>query len=53
MLNNLGLCGLNCSHCYALSEGQMKLLSARLEQWLGNFDRHEERFSRFTPVFAN
>ena len=51
--NHFAPCGLNRSRCYALSEGEMKLLNTRLEHWMGNFDRQAERFSRFTPVFAN
>ena len=53
MLNHFGPCGLNCSHCYVLSEAEIKFLSARLEHLLGNFDRHAEGFSRFTPFFDN
>ena len=53
MLNHFGPCGLNCSHCYVLSEGEIKFPRARLEHLLGNFDRHAEGFSRFTPVFVN
>jgi hypothetical protein len=53
MLNHFGPRGLICSHCYALSEGEIKFLSARLEHLLGNFERHAEGFSIFTPVFAN
>jgi len=52
ILNRFEPCGLNCSHCYALSEAEIKFLSARFEHLLWNIDRHAEGFSRFTPVFA-
>jgi len=53
ILNHLAPCGLDCSKCFAFSEGEIKLLSLRLEQLLGAFDRYAERFSRFLPVFTN
>ena len=53
ILTHLAPCGLNCSKCFAFSEGEIKLLSVRLEHLLGSFDRYAQRFSNFLPVFAN
>jgi len=53
ILSHLAPCGLNCSKCFAFSEGMIKILSVRLEHLLGAFDRYAERFSKFLPVFAN
>ena len=53
ILAHLAPCGLDCSKCFAYSEGEIKLLSARLKNLLGAFDKYAQRFSKFLPVFAN
>jgi hypothetical protein len=53
ILTRLAPCGLDCSKCFAYSEGEIRSLSAKLEQSLGAFDRYAERFSAFSPIFSN
>ena len=53
ILNILAPCGLNCVKCFAYSEGEIKMLSGRLQELLGSFDRSAERFSAFLPIFKN
>lgn len=53
ILQTLAPCGLNCRKCFAFNEGEIKALSRRLEELLGNFDPYAERFSGFIPVFEN
>lgn len=43
--NSLAPCGLNCSKCYAYVDGDIKNLSSRLKESLGNFDIYAERFT--------
>ncbi len=51
ILNHLAPCGLDCSKCFAFSEGEIKLLSSRLEQLLGAFDRYAEMFFKVSTCF--
>jgi hypothetical protein len=53
ILTHLAPCGLDCSKCFAYSEGEIKLVSRIVESLLGSFDIYAERFSKFLPVFAN
>ncbi len=53
ILDILAPCGLNCHKCFAYSEGEIRMLSARLQERLGSFNRYAERFSAFLPVFEN
>jgi hypothetical protein len=49
----LAPCGLDCTKCFAFSEGDIKFLSAKLEQLLGSFDGYAGRFSKFLLIFSN
>ncbi len=53
ILSKLGPCGLNCSKCFAYSNGSIKKLSSELQESLGNFDIYAERFVELLdePVF--
>ena len=53
ILNKLGPCGLNCSKCFAFSDGGIKNLSTELKNNLGNFDIYAQRFVELLdePVF--
>ncbi len=53
IVQTLAPCGLNCRKCFAFSDGEIRLLSQRLKELLGNFDNYTERISRFLPVFKN
>jgi hypothetical protein len=53
ILKILAPCGLNCSKCLMYANGDIKELSIRLQDLLGNFERYAERFSSFQPVFKN
>lgn len=53
ILEILAPCGLNCRKCFAFSEGKISMLSKKLQELLGAFDRYAERFSVFLPVFKN
>lgn len=53
ILDILASCGLNCRKCFAYAGGEIRVLSARLQEVLGAFDRYAERFSAFRPVFEN
>ena len=53
ILSKLGSCGLNCSKCFAYSNGSIKKLSSELQEGLGNFDIYAERFVELLdePIF--
>ena len=53
LLAHIAPCGLDCSKCFASSDGEIKWLSVKLVYLLGNFDKYAERFSDFLPVFAH
>ena len=53
ILTHLAPCGLDCSKCFAYSEGEIKLISRILERFLGSFDIYAETFSKILSVFAN
>jgi len=53
ILKALAPCGLDCTKCLMHENGDIKSLSTRLRELLGNFDRYGERFSSFQPVFKN
>jgi hypothetical protein len=53
ILQTLAPCGLNCQKCFAYAGGDIRLLSQRLQESLGNFDNYAKRFSRFLPIFKN
>jgi|Deesub1362B_J571_1020462.scaffolds.fasta_scaffold00001_860 hypothetical protein len=53
ILQTLAPCGLNCCKCFAFAEGEIRILSERLQELLGDFDRYAERFAEFLPVFKN
>lgn len=53
ILDILAPCGLNCRKCFAYSEGEIRMLSTKLQELLGSFDGYAERFSAFLPVFKN
>jgi len=53
ILDILAPCGLNCHKCFAFSEGEIRMLSTKLQELLGSFDRYAERFSVFLPLFEN
>lgn len=53
ILSSLAPCGLDCSKCFASADGELKRLSAKLQEELGAFDGYAERFSAFLPVFAD
>ena len=53
ILDTLAPCGLNCRKCLFCSEGDIRMLSAKLQKLLGSFDNYAERFSAFLPVFQN
>ena len=53
ILKILAPCGLSCRKCFAFSEGEIKMLSTKLQELLGSFGRYAERFSVFLPVFKN
>ncbi len=53
ILNVLAPCGLNCQKCFAYSGGEIGMVSQRLQELLGFFDRYAERFSTFLPAFTN
>lgn len=53
VLDALAPCGLSCRKCFAYSEGEIGVLSRRLQELLGSFDRYAERFSVFLPVFES
>lgn len=43
--NRIAPCGLNCSKCYAYVNGDIKNLSNRLKESLGDFDIYAKRFT--------
>lgn len=51
--HRLGPCGLHCGKCFAFEEGEIRQLSRKLEQALGNFDVYAQRFAEMLeePVF--
>lgn len=53
ILDLLGSCGLNCSRCFAYTDGEIKKLCAGLKENLGNFDIYAARFEDLLdePVF--
>lgn len=53
ILTILAPCGLSCRKCLAYSDGEIRILSTKLQELLGSFDRYAERFSVFLPVFKN
>lgn len=53
ILDILAPCGLNCRKCFAHSEGEIRMLTTKLQELLGSFDRYAERFSAFLPLFKN
>lgn len=53
ILSILAPCGLNCRKCLTYHAGEIKLLSTKLKELLGSFDKYAERFSKFLPVFEN
>ncbi|MEW6686890.1 MAG: DUF3795 domain-containing protein [Candidatus Edwardsbacteria bacterium] len=53
VLDFLAPCGLNCRRCFAHSEGEIKMLSARLLECLGSFDKYAEKFSVLLSVLKN
>ena len=53
ILEILAPCGLNCCKCFAFSESEIKMLSTKLQELLGSFDRYAERLSLFHPEFKN
>jgi hypothetical protein len=42
ILTHLAPCGLDCSKCFACSEGEIKLVSRILERLLGSFDVYRD-----------
>lgn len=50
ILETLAPCGLNCRKCIYNSNGEIRELSSRLKERLGNFAPYAERFSIGTPV---
>jgi len=53
ILETLAPCGLNCRKCFAFADGEIRIISKRLQELLGDFDNYAERFSKFLPVFKN
>jgi hypothetical protein len=53
ILDDLAPCGLSCRRCFAHFEGQIKVLSLKLKERLGLFDRAAQRFSESFPEFTH
>ena len=53
LLDRLAPCGLDCSRCYAFSGGDISVLSQKLGQLLGDFERYARRFSDNLPIFTH
>jgi hypothetical protein len=53
ILDILAPCGLDCRRCFAHSEGEIKMLSMKLQKHLGSFERAAKAFSTSFPVFIN
>jgi len=53
ILKTLAPCGLNCGKCLFNKEGEIKDLSCKLKDRLGNFESYAERFAKGDPVFNN
>jgi hypothetical protein len=51
--DSLAPCGLDCRRCFAHSEGEIKMLSLKLKERLGFFDRAAEKFSGSYPLFKS
>lgn len=51
ILKSLAPCGLNCRKCLFNADGEIKYLSVRLKERLGNFAPYAERFAMGAPVF--
>lgn len=51
--DRLGYCGLYCAKCYAYSDGNIKYLSEKLMESLGDFDIYASRFAKLLnePIF--
>ena len=54
ILNALGPCGLNCEKCFAHVDGDIRKLSLKLKEKLGNFDVYAKRFETLIgdPIFT-
>ena len=53
LLNRLAPCGLDCSRCYAFADGEISILSKKLGQLLGDFEKYALRFSDDLPIFTH
>ncbi len=53
ILNALGPCGLSCEKCFAHVDGDIRKLSLKLKEKLGNFDVYAKRFETLLddPIF--
>lgn len=53
ILKKLAPCGLNCGKCLFSSDGEIRDLSIKLKDRLGNFGPYAERFAKGAAVFNN
>ncbi|MDO7787683.1 DUF3795 domain-containing protein [Desulforamulus aquiferis] len=53
ILKHLAPCGLDCNRCAGFEGGEIKELSTRLLELLGNYDRLAKIMSTKTPAFSN
>ncbi len=53
ILQTIAPCGLSCTKCLALVDGEIRLHAAELRKLLGSFDGYAARFSGFMPVFSH
>lgn len=54
ILDAVGPCGLSCEKCFAYAEGDIRQLSLKLKEKLGNFGPFAKRFETLLggPIFA-
>jgi hypothetical protein len=53
ILRRLAPCGLNCGKCLFYFDGEIRELSIKLKDRLGNFGSYAERFAKGAAVFNN
>lgn len=52
VLEKLAPCGLDCSRCVGFREGEIKELSSRMLELLGNYQRMAAVMQKYNPAFA-
>lgn len=53
ILEDLGVCGLDCSRCVSRKDGEIQMLSLKLRSALAGFEKKAPVFSKFVPPLAD